>query len=401
MTSDFLKQCGGFTPTPDALVQKYGPAVATVWGVVWRYCQKTGEAKLTFAQIAARANVSRRSAVDHVKKLIENGFIEDKTPDVRNEGHVYSVSAGELVLLGMRNLHTSDETDEPEAVDVPDDGMQILQLGVQNLRIETGQETDSYAESTDQGMQNLHELDSSKDRTPNKNLESITEVEGDELRINSELTPHLHGTLKDKWVFYRDDSGKLVPAVVTSVSKQQLVLNAQGIGVKRVADPAKRVYYQNGGPGLSPVEVGGYEPSKAKQEPMTEAEKGNFEALLEIMPQADFVKSEKWRDAQRIQAIRESAISATGKGITPADFRGFAHWHKHIRWSDADSPPAVSLEIIKKNWAEYKDWSKNNGKSNNDPGRTGDGKRQTSSQAAQYYAENESNIRDSLARLRR
>lgn len=393
MSNDFLKQCGGFNPQPDILIQKYGPAVATVWGVVWRYCQQTGEAQLTFEQIANRAKVSRRSTVDHVKKLIDDGFIEDKTPNVRNEGHVYSVSAGEVKLLGMRKLHTYD-----------DDGMQELHTdpveGMQYSHTESDESPDSHADSADRGMQILHELDSNTE-TINKNPNTKLEVEG-EVKINFDLPPHLHTDLQDKWVYWLDDSEKLREAVVVRVTPKQLKINIQGIGIKRV-DPTKRVYYQNGGPGLSPVGIGEMEP-KEKRPPLTEAEKAIFDTFLEIMPQADFIQTEKWRESQRINDLIESAKRSAGKGITPADLKDFVDWHKTIRWGDVESPPPISLEIIKKNWIEFKDWRSNHDKQTNDPRGNSGGKRTAqghSSQTEKYLAENETDIRDSLARLKR
>lgn len=162
--SDFLKQCGGYTPIPDVLVREYGVAIAQTWGIIWRYCQ--GEKGLCDASnetIAGRVGVSRRAVCDYIKQLTTDGFVEDLDPGKRNCPHRLKIGIGEDKILGMQILHTSDVKQQEEMQqdgmqDLPTlngDGMQELHTGMQNLH-------SRYAGIAHPGMQNLHKKTESK-----------------------------------------------------------------------------------------------------------------------------------------------------------------------------------------------------------------------------------------------
>ena len=104
----FLDEIGGFTPTPDILVKQYDYSTAYVWGVVWRYCQmEDGKCKAAHDTIAERAGMSRRSLIEKLDRLIEDGYIEDLTPALVNKPHTYCTKKGEdKIKSTMQNLHS-------------------------------------------------------------------------------------------------------------------------------------------------------------------------------------------------------------------------------------------------------------------------------------------------------
>lgn len=88
----------GFTPTPDVLVKKYGISCATVWGKVWRYCQMDDEVcRAAQERLASELAISRNTLNKYLTILERDGYIRDRTPDLRNKPHIYT-DTGKLRL---------------------------------------------------------------------------------------------------------------------------------------------------------------------------------------------------------------------------------------------------------------------------------------------------------------
>lgn len=156
-TSD--KFAADFVPVSRALVEELGYQVAYVFGIVWNYCQMENKiCNASHDTIANRAGMSRRSVITHIDKLIEAGYIEDLTPDVRNAPHHLCTKKG------MQNLHTEEHTIKEEVVEgEPEiDKETVYQEPVESAEVAhqngTGmQELPSGCEKIAQlGMQNLH-----------------------------------------------------------------------------------------------------------------------------------------------------------------------------------------------------------------------------------------------------
>ncbi len=122
---------------------------------------------------------------------------------------------------------------------------------------------------------------------------------------------------------------------------------------KKYVRPAGVIFYQNGGEDLSPVEV---RPPAEKGTPLTDAEKAIQGAIIDLMPAADFVVEEEYKRARRMKEIIETARKAAAKGIKAEEFEEFGIWYKDVMWEDRDSPPAISLETIRKNWARFQQY---------------------------------------------
>jgi hypothetical protein len=77
-----------FTIAPDVLIDKYGRLTALVWGRVWRYEQGTdGVCNASKETIAKRLKCSEASVYRSLKILIENEYLIDLTPALRNCTH--------------------------------------------------------------------------------------------------------------------------------------------------------------------------------------------------------------------------------------------------------------------------------------------------------------------------
>lgn len=86
----------GFTPAPDVLIKRYGFVTALVWGRIWRYCQmEEGVCRARLEKIAEEIAVSGRTVIRHIDPLVNDGYLKDLTPDLRNKPHIY-VDTGKI-----------------------------------------------------------------------------------------------------------------------------------------------------------------------------------------------------------------------------------------------------------------------------------------------------------------
>ena len=99
MSRTVLAKVEGFTPVIDSIVKDTGSYVtALVFGRMWRFCQmKDGVCNATLETIADGLGMSRQTIINHAKKLIETGYLIDKTPGLRNKPHTY-VDTGKACL---------------------------------------------------------------------------------------------------------------------------------------------------------------------------------------------------------------------------------------------------------------------------------------------------------------
>jgi len=100
MTS-FLTQVQGFTPLIEVMVQEVGIIQAAVYGVVWRYCQRSdGVCTASHETLGVALGLTRGTVQRHIKELCEAGYLKDTTPERRNRPHVYA-DTGRAQIVGM------------------------------------------------------------------------------------------------------------------------------------------------------------------------------------------------------------------------------------------------------------------------------------------------------------
>ena len=98
----------GFTPAPDVLIKKYGIVCATVWGKVWRYCQMDEDVcRAAQERLARELGITPNTLNKYLTILEKNGYIKDRTPELRNKPHIYT-DTGKLRL--KITLSMSDST---------------------------------------------------------------------------------------------------------------------------------------------------------------------------------------------------------------------------------------------------------------------------------------------------
>ena len=85
-----LSEVGGFVPLIDQLVKKYGLTTAAVFGRMWGYCQMSDRAcRASQTHIANDLCLCVRSVQYSIIELIEGGYLEDTTPELKNCPHTY------------------------------------------------------------------------------------------------------------------------------------------------------------------------------------------------------------------------------------------------------------------------------------------------------------------------
>ena len=88
MTKQVPATISGFTPLFDDVVSDVGLSDAAVFGKIWRYCQmKDNVCTASQERMAEELGISRRTIMRSIAKLIEHGYIEDRTPNLIGGTH--------------------------------------------------------------------------------------------------------------------------------------------------------------------------------------------------------------------------------------------------------------------------------------------------------------------------
>lgn len=83
----------GFTAASDILVEKYGLITASIYGVVWRYCQmERGHCNAKHSTIGERLGISGKSVQRYIKPLLDDGYLLHLNPEDTHKSHQYICS---------------------------------------------------------------------------------------------------------------------------------------------------------------------------------------------------------------------------------------------------------------------------------------------------------------------
>ncbi len=116
MSKTVLSEMNGFTPVPDVLVKRYGHMTALVFGMVWRYCQmKDRVCRASLERMACELEISRMSVLRHIRILVEDGFLKDTTPGLRNRPHIYA-DTGKVAMLSRLEMAGGDVSEGDSAL---------------------------------------------------------------------------------------------------------------------------------------------------------------------------------------------------------------------------------------------------------------------------------------------
>ena len=80
----------GFTPCPDILVSAYSHTTALIWGKIWRYSQMAdGVCRASILRLCTELKMTDKTVAKHIAMLESGGYVEDTTPAVRYQPHIY------------------------------------------------------------------------------------------------------------------------------------------------------------------------------------------------------------------------------------------------------------------------------------------------------------------------
>ena len=100
-----LNQLPSFTPFFHAVAADAGLSAAAVYGMVWRYCKMNDSiCRASTTTIGNRLGLSRRTVIRCLARLIELGYLEDRTPTLKNRPH-------SLADTGLVDTSTLDRLD--------------------------------------------------------------------------------------------------------------------------------------------------------------------------------------------------------------------------------------------------------------------------------------------------
>ena len=90
MSRTILSEVDGFTPVIDEVVKATSLMSAVVFGRIWRFCQMPdGVCNASLETISEDIGIDKASVMRHAKILVEQGYLEDLSPDLRNHPHTY------------------------------------------------------------------------------------------------------------------------------------------------------------------------------------------------------------------------------------------------------------------------------------------------------------------------
>ena len=79
-----------YTPSFDVLIDRYGRRESAVYGRIWRRCQaEAGICYESIENMAQGIDWSYKRVKHSLKLLVQDGWLKDLTPDIRNDPHVY------------------------------------------------------------------------------------------------------------------------------------------------------------------------------------------------------------------------------------------------------------------------------------------------------------------------
>lgn len=147
MSRTILAKVDGFTPVIDTVMKETSLITAVVFGRVWRYCQmETGVCNASLDKIASGIGLSRTTAMQHIKILVDIGYLKDHSPDLRNHPHTYSDTGKAGLYMGVSaSLPPSagvNVADTEETVNEVDTGVNVMtaSVNVAHLKIDSKKE---------------------------------------------------------------------------------------------------------------------------------------------------------------------------------------------------------------------------------------------------------------------
>ncbi len=101
----------GFTPLLDVLIEKFGLVTAAIYGVIWRYAQMEDKVcRASLEKIGQRVSVSAKTVERHVKKLCEDDYLNDLTPDIKHKPHIYVITS-KAQIKGLMEAKIEGQTE--------------------------------------------------------------------------------------------------------------------------------------------------------------------------------------------------------------------------------------------------------------------------------------------------
>ena len=130
MSKTILSELDGFTPVIDCLAREHGLVTAAVYGRIWRYCQmKDGVCQASLETLSQDIGLNKATIMRHAQKLVEAGYLEDTTPDLRNHPHTYR-DTGKLTItskISVAQCNTSNASVADSNASVADSNASVAE----------------------------------------------------------------------------------------------------------------------------------------------------------------------------------------------------------------------------------------------------------------------------------
>jgi DnaD/phage-associated family protein len=109
MSRTVLTEVDGFTPVIDDVVEATSLMTAVVFGRIWRFCQMPdGVCNASLEKIAESIGIDKATVMRHAKTLVDAGYLEDCSPDLRNHPHTYKDTGKAGLHIGVSSVADSN-----------------------------------------------------------------------------------------------------------------------------------------------------------------------------------------------------------------------------------------------------------------------------------------------------
>jgi len=161
-----------FTPIIEPLARERGLVTAAVFGIVQRHCQRDdGVCSASLETMAEMIGTDRTTILRHIKKLCEDGYLKDLTPDLRNSPHIYE-DTGKVDLMAQ----IDNASDNSVAIRNSSNNASDNSVAYSNSSMQTVAHSNTLGDASDNSVAESHLKKDSSTTTKTEGLKQIGDL---------------------------------------------------------------------------------------------------------------------------------------------------------------------------------------------------------------------------------
>ena len=233
-----IQEVSGFVPVFEAILEKYDDYVtALVFGRRWQYCRmEDGVCRAGLERIASDLKMSAATVMRHTEKLVEDGYLIDLTPDLRNVPHHYK-DAGLIVMKSQLTASISQRNTSISQGKATVSQSQLIKDSIkQNNKQQEEESPNLFAVyETEIGILTPMIADAIQDAEKTYPAKWITDAIREAVSNNKRNWKYIEAILK-RWKAQGNQEGAKKNVVLSVVSKAAAKINETENALRRYAE---------------------------------------------------------------------------------------------------------------------------------------------------------------------